>query len=630
MGPLRVCAEQRGFLTMSARRTKSTERKSRRQFLQAAAAGGLGLIAPSAGAKPPTAPGPQTRGDVLYAPPPKAAVDVRIHLNQIGCLPHEPKRAVIAATGRVLGGGFVVVDDAVVPTVRYRGMLTDYRKLPQTPTGHFARHFIADFSLFTRPGRYRLRLSDGHLSVPFTIGDDIYEQVVPLVLQYFDVQRCGPQESEHRGPCHTDDGIISGGPRSGQKMDTSGGWHDAGDYLKFVETTSYVAALMLFAYDHCAAHYDRALAEYSLRGGLPLPLAYAKIGLDWLLKMHPHPDEFYYQVGDDTDHNSWRLPEQDTPAHNPKWRPRPVFYGIGANLAGRTAAALAMASRLYRPYDQAFAARCLEAAKSVYALGLKHPEIVTTKPFDFYPELTWQDDMEWGAIDLYKATGEPKYLKQALAFAHLAGPADTYTSVYDVHTLAHSTLYPHAPAADKKRLLEYLRSDAEDIRAASQASPYGLGTEYVWGTAEAAAGAAISCLVYADLSGDNSYRDIARYQRDFILGTNPFSLCCLIGVGTQFPLFPHHPVANLKNIELTGAIVGGPADLKTYQEQHTSLSKTEFAAQSPSPILNEDRADQTNVYHDVVEDYVTNEPANDYTAKFLLLTAYYMKASDET
>ncbi len=622
---------------MSAKHPNASADQSRRQFLGSVVTGSVGLLAAGVSAKTPTAPASEIHGDVQYTPPTKKPIDVRIHLNQVGCLPHEPKRAVIAATGAVLGNEFVLVDDAVVPTIRHRGTLTEFQNTPKKNSkknskkqpAHFGRHFFADFSAFTRPGRYRLRLSDGHLSVPFTIGSDIYEQVVPLILQYFDIQLCGPQQSAHRGPCHTDDGMISGGPRSGQRIDVVGGWHDAGDYLKFVETTSYVTALMLAAYDRYAAHYDRALAGYFLRGSLPLPLAYAKVGLDWLLKMHPHPDEFYYQVGDDTDHDSWRLPEQDTPAHDPKWKPRPVFYGVGANLAGRTAAAFAIASRLYRSADPAYAARCLAAARSVYALGLKHPKVVTTKPYDFYPETTWQDDMEWGAIELYKAASEPAYLAQALRFAHLAGPAHTYTSVYNVHALAHGTLYDHAPAADQTRLLEYLRVDAKAICKRSEASPYGLGVPYVWGTAEAAAGAAINCLIYARISGDRSYAEIARRQRDFVLGTNPFSICCLVGAGTQFPLFPHHQVANLKNIELTGAIVGGPADLKTYLEQHTSLSKTEFSAQSPSPILAEDRADQTSVYHDVVEDYVTNEPANDYTAKFLLLTAYYMKLSDE-
>ena len=302
-------------------------------------AGGVGLIAQNstlpaeASVSPKSTPKQtekQQEGDVIAAPPSKVRVDARIHLNQVGFLPHEPKRAVVPATGAILGNSFVLVDDAVVPTVRYRGTLTEYLSTKQY--GHYQRHFFADFDGFTRPGRYRLRLSDGHLSVPFTIGADVYEQTVPLILQYFDVQRCGPQLSEHRGPCHEDDGIIVGGPRSGQRIDASGGWHDAGDYLKFVETTSYVAAVMLFAYDHYHAHYDKALAAWGQINGLPLPLAYARVGLDWLLKMHPHPDEFYYQVGDDTDHDSWRLPEQDTPAQDKNWKPRQVFFGIGANL----------------------------------------------------------------------------------------------------------------------------------------------------------------------------------------------------------------------------------------------------------------------------------------------------------
>ena len=609
--------------------------ESRRRFLHGIVAGSVGLIAQSstlekAAASPQAAAAKHAagstaadvrEGDLVPAPPAKKRVDARVHLNQVGFRPSEPKRAVIPATGAILGNGFVIVDDAVVPVTRYTGPLTEYQG--QNQSGHYNKHFFADFNSFTRPGRYRLRLSDGHLSVPFTIGDDIYEQLVPLVLRYFDVQRCGPQHSAHRGPCHEDDGIISGGPRHEARLDASGGWHDAGDYLKFVETTSYVAAVMLFAYDHYREHLDRALAGSNSPSGLPLPLAYAKVGLDWLLKMHPAPDEFYYQVGDDTDHDSWRLPEADTPQTKKNWKPRPVFFGIGANLAGRTAAAFADASRLYRPFDPAFAARCLASARSVYTLGLKNKSVVTTKPYDFYPETTWQDDMEWGAVNLYRATGEASYLTQAVEFARLAGPAHTYTSVYNVHAMAHATLYPHAPAGVQARLLEHLRVDAEYARQHANANPYGLGTPYLWGTAEAAAGAAITSLIYARFSGEREYAKIARRQRDFILGCNPFGLCCLIGAGTRFPLFPHHQVANLKNIELTGAIIGGPCDFKTYLDQHISDSDVEFSTQSPSPPpLQVDLSHTVGVYHDVVEDYVTNEPANDYTAKFLLLTAF--------
>ena len=68
--------------------------------------------------------------------------------------------------------------------------------------------------------------------------------------------------------------------------------------------------------------------------------------------------------------------------------------------------------------------------------------------------------------------------------------------MYNTHALAHHTLYSYAPAADRERLLGYLRSDAETVRDRSR-NPYSLGTPYTWGTAEGAAGAALTCLLYA-------------------------------------------------------------------------------------------------------------------------------------
>ena len=112
-------------------------------------------------------------------------------------------------------------------------------------------------------------------------------------------------------------------------------------------------------------------------------------------------------------------------------------------------------------------------------------------------------------------------------------------------------------------------------------------------------------------------------SRDFILGCNPFGLSCLVGAGTRYPLFPHHQIANIRNIELSGAVVGGPCDAKTYNDEHIHLDDVEFGSMSPSPVPADDSKDEVGVYHDVVEDYVTNEAAIDYTSTFLLLTAFY-------
>ncbi|MCW3100878.1 MAG: glycoside hydrolase family 9 [Chthonomonadaceae bacterium] len=556
-------------------------------------------------------------------PPVRQVIDARVHINQVGFLPGEPKRAVISATGAIVGNSFTVVDDDVTPQPRYTGKLQAYAGPNGAKYGHYDRHFFADFGELQRPGRYRLRLSDGHLSPPFSIGSDVYSRLVPLVLKYFDVQCCGTQKSAHRGDCHVDDGVIVGGPRDGERIDASGGWHDAGDYMKFVETTSYVTAVMLFAYDH----YRRQFPAHGPSGAMPQLLAYARVGLDWLLKMHPSPQEFYYQVGDATDHDTWRLPEEDCAAHRNTWEPRPVYSGVGANLAGRTAVALAIASRLYRPYARQYADRCLASAQTAYRLGLDNRKALTTNPSDFYPEQTWADDMEWAAATLYRATGRQEYLQQALEFSIEAGPANDQTSVYNTHALAHYTLFPYASPAHRQLLLDHLRSDAELTRHRAE-NPYCLGTPYIWGTAEAAAGAAITSLIYAKLSGEKEYVDLARCQRDFILGCNPFGLSCVIGAGTRYPLFPHHQVANIRNIELSGALVGGPASVGIFQQQKISLEGVEFSTQTEGPVLAQDLPDEIGVYHDAVQDFVTNEPANDYTAKFLLLTAFYIAPED--
>jgi endoglucanase len=550
--------------------------------------------------------------------------EAHIQINQAGYLPDEPKRAVIPAMGEIAPNSFCLVDDHMTRRVHYKGELKEYRPVHDVAYGHYPWHYVAEFDEFAVPGRYQLRLADGRMSAPFSIRRDIYGQLLPLTLEFFAVQSCGNSLLDGQpgamACCHRDDGVALGGPRDGKPVDASGGWHDAGDYLKFVETASYVTAMMLFAADQFPAIVGPRLAGT----GLPPLLAHAKVGLEWLLKMHPTPQEFYYQVGDAGDHDSWRLPQQDCANYRSGWTPRPVRFGIGANLAGRTAVAFALGSRLYAHYDPGFALRCRSAARSVYELGLTHRAVVTTEPRDFYPESTWEDDMAWGAATLYRTTGEPKYLREALEFAHSAGAANEPASVYNTHALAHATLYPYAPESDRQKLREYLRTDA-DLARERAGNPYGLATPYVWGTAEAAAGAALNCLLYArcnDIGDNEDYLAVARHNRDFILGCNPFGISYLIGAGTHYPLFPHHQLANLKQMELRGALVGGPAAHDVFQHEKIVFTERQSGMVSGPPPA-DDLDDEVAVYHDAVQDYVTNEPAIDYTVKFLLLAAFY-------
>jgi len=425
---------------------------TRRRVLQGALSLGLGLAIP------------RDEGALRTS---RRPVETHIHVNQVGFLPGEPKRALVPST-RAIPARFTIVDESAARTVRFSGELKEYAATFMSRFGGDQRHYYADFDGLSRPGKYRVQIADGEISPPFEIGTNMYARLAPLVLRFFDIQRCGMQAHPKRRPCHLDDGIIVGGPRNGQTFDSFGGWHDAGDFLKFVETTSYVTALMLFNYEQMRG----SAKPGGPRGSEAALLAQARVGLEWLLRMHPSPDEFYYQVGDESDHESWRMPEEDRVEINPSWKRRQVYFGVGANLAGRCAAAFAMASRHYRGIDPSFAARCLRAAVSVFELGMANQSIVSTNPASFYPEKTWADDMEWGAVELYRAVGDRNYLQKALDFAHMAGPALTETSVYNTHALAHSTLIRQAPVEERDSLLAYLRTDAELIRSRAH-NPYG-------------------------------------------------------------------------------------------------------------------------------------------------------------
>lgn len=339
--------------------------------------------------------------------------------------------------------------------------------------------------------------------------------------------------------------------------------------------------------------------------------------MEWLLKLRPRPEGFYYQVGSAGEHELWRRPEEDD--HSPVigLHPRPAYFGAGANVAGRSAAALALAARLYRAADPPLARRCAQAAVAFYACGRQHPGVLTTQPADFYPEESWHGDMALAAEQLYRLTGGKEYLRDALRFAAAAGPGTGAVSLYSIRGLAFAELVPVAPRRDRKRLLQALRAGCDQARSRAH-DPFHLAVDLTWGTAGRACGAGTLCLLAAPLLRDPSLLDLARAQRDYLLGCNPFGVSFLIGAGARYPRHPHHPLAQIASLPLTGAVVGGPAPLALWQTQpiQPELGK-EASPEEP------DLPSSAAVYHDDAGDWVTNEPALDYSADALLFLATY-------
>ena len=190
----------------------------------------------------------------------------------------------------------------------------------------------------------------------------------------------------------------------GIRIDASGGWWDAGDYIKFVQTLGYTTALLLPGVRDFPAQMGAGSASNFT--------AEAKFGTDWLLRMWDDPTRtLYYQVGIGTgnaktvgDHDIWRLPQADDTfgGTDPQYRyirNRPVFRAgppgspISPNLAGRDAAALrALLPGLQdeRPGVREPVPARRRSTSSTWPTRTRG-QLTTYIPFSFYPETEWRE-----------------------------------------------------------------------------------------------------------------------------------------------------------------------------------------------------------------------------------------------
>jgi hypothetical protein len=450
--------------------------------------------------------------------------------------------------------------------------------------------------------------------------------------------------------CHQLDGRTAFGPlAAGTSIDARGGWHDAGDLLKYLLTSSNATAQMLLGYalgrrpgareahfaDHVDAQGDPA------PNGVPDLLDEARWGLDWMLKLHPAPDQLYHQVADDRDHVGFRLPQNDFADYGwGRGGARVVYFADGrpqglrqfqsestglANLAGRYAAAMALAYQIWKddPREHAFAERCLKAGREVYELGRTHEGSQQGNSYQQpyrYEETTWADDMEWGAAELFRATGERAYIDQGRRYAQLAGTENwmgqeqaKHYRFYPIMNAGHFRLYDLVDADFQKTLAGYYRDGIEKCMRAGQANPYRVGVPFIWCSNNLLVALVTQCHFYERMTGDKSYRSFAARNRDWLLGRNPWGYTMFTEIGGVSPKDVHLQTTKLTRRSVRGGLVDGPVYARIFRSQR-GVSITQ-----PDPFV--PFQDERAVYHDDIKDYVTNEPTMDGTASAILMWA---------
>lgn len=573
--------------------------------------------------------------------------EVFLRVNQVGYLIKDKKEAILFSN-RVQKGHFELVNAESGARV-FRGSL---KKAKAPGWGSFPYYYYLDFTELTRPGRYYIRFK-GSRSGAFGIGREFsYKRYQESLLGFMRQQRCGYNPYLDM-VCHQRDGRSMYGPMPDSTfIDVSGGWHDAGDQLKYLITGSNATARMLKAYEmHPEKFGDKRNAQGQPgRNGIPDVLDEAKWGLDWIHKMHTAPDQLFHQVGDDRDHIGMKWPDQDSSDYG--WGPdsyRVAYFANGqpqglreykskatgiANIAGRSAAAMAIAARIWKALkDPVFAEKCAVAARQLYDLGRRNEGFQQGNSYGApyrYNEDTWADDMEWGAAELYKNTGEKKYLEDAIRYSAMANTiswmdkedAEHYR-YYPFLNVGHFALYEHVNEEHKKRLAEYYRTGIEQSLQRSERNAYHVGVPFIWCSNNLAVALSTQIILYEDMTGDLQYHDFLIAQRDWLMGRNPWGTSMFMNIpeSGEYPENVHTSIWYLTREEVPGGLVDGPVYKKVYE----SLKGLRLAQPDEFAEFQNDYV----VYHDDFGDYSTNEPTMDGTAGAVLMMAYFGESVQE-
>ena len=514
--------------------------------------------------------------------------------------------------------------------------------------GKFNQQYLFDFSAVTEPGNYFIQI-DTAQSPLITIGPGAFGNYQEELIRFMQQQRCG-YNPYYDVVCHQGDGRIFYAPVSDSTyFDFTGGWHDAGDQLKYLITGSNATARMLLAYELASDRFNDEVDHlgHLHPNGIPDILDEAKWGLDWILKLHPKKDWLIHQIADDRDHRGFKFPHKDPAEYG--WGPnsyRAAYFATGkpqglgkwkskatgvANLAGRSAAALAMGARIWKQLgiDDAFALRCEQAAKELFQLGQQKEGYQQGNSYGApyrYNEDTWADDMEWGASELFRLTKDATYLQEAIRYAYqikdegwMARDTMVHYQKYPFMNVGHFSLYQVAPDSVKSQLADWYRANIEKVLRRGETNTYGIGVPFLWCSSNLMVNFITQVLLYEKMTGDFQYHAAMLLHRDWLFGRNPWGTSMFTGIPEhgETPLDVHLPPRALLQDTPAGGLIDGPIfrSIHNYLKGLVLNEPDEFAEFQNDFV----------VYHDDIGDYSTNEPTMDGTADAILMMALWSK-----
>lgn len=455
--------------------------------------------------------------------------------------------------------------------------------------------WFGDFSAVTEPGTYYIQCGNLDDSYSFEISDTVYSNLLDDSVKMLYLQRCGTEVKDDtfgHVACHDTEALIYG---TSETIDVSGGWHDAGDYGRYVVPAAKAVADLLYAYQTNPSVYSDQIGIPESGNGVPDILDEVRYELTWMLKMQASSGGVYHKV---TCENfpGYVMPEQETE--------QLIVTPVSTTATADFCAAMAMASEFYQEIDRNFADTCLAAAERAWAFLEENPNLIFKDPEDIttgaYQDTSDKDERYWAAAQLYRATGSETY-RNALESMTVKTGLD-WTTVGDYGNIAiltmdnidtNSTAYTNAKNA--------LIKQADSFVTTTTKNPYGVAVSvFNWGSNMTVANAGIVLGLAYQLTGNTEYLTAAKSNLHYLLGNNPVGECFVTGYGTVSPQNPHHRPSMAKNQAMKGMLVGGvnshledsaakaylatTADAKCYVDHSESYSTNEITIYWNSPL----------------------------------------------
>jgi endoglucanase len=439
----------------------------------------------------------------------------------------------------------------------------------------------ADFSSVTTPGDVRLEIA-GLASDTFPIRRDAYADALRLATRAFYGQRCGCAVDLGGGykhpPCHLQAAFHPSSGRTGE-LHNAGGWHDAGDYGRYVVNSGITTGTLLWAWELFPAALHPLRLDIPESGHSPTPdfLSEVRWNLDWMLSLQDPADGGVWHKQTSERFCAFIMPQDD----------HLTSYIIGTGSApfkstcatADLASVAAIGARCYKPFDPAFASRCLAAARKAFAWAVANPNVPFRNPPGVatgeYGDPHCSDELLWAAAELFRTTGEPEFEQFLLrALQHdLAGLTVEAPSWGNVRSMALWTyaLMGHGQRAAKSassadltaRVVEATDTAAAALIARSQSSGYGSTlqpADYTWGSNSTAGNHALLLLLADRFQRNPAAVEAALGNLHYLLGRNCFGVSWVTQLGTRPFQHPHHRPSAADGIVAPwpGLLSGGP------------------------------------------------------------------------